>query len=89
MPAATKLRVQATPSPSNAAMSVAIVDPVTCTTVIAGSATVTSGQRVVTTANLTVGATVVIRVGTGTVTLPNGQQSPTLQAVQYDVAHRP
>jgi len=89
MPAATKLRVQATPSPSNAGMSLAIVDPATCTVVSAGSATVTSGQRAVTTANLVAGATVVVRVGTGTVALPNGQPSPTLAAVQYDFAHRP
>ena len=89
MPAATKLRVQATPSPSNAGMSVAVVDAATCSVVSAGSATVTSGPRVVTTVNLVAGATVVVRVGTGTVPLPSGQPSPTLAAVQFDFAHRP
>jgi hypothetical protein len=88
---ATKLRVAAQPSPSNAALRVQLVDPATCSVLIdpASEAALLEGTRTATTAAAVAPGTYGVRVSTGTVTLPNGHASPLLEAVRIGLSEAP
>ena len=90
-PGATKLRAVVTPSPSNAASQVQLVDAATCSVLIDGAsqATLLEGPRTATTAAAVAAGTYAIRVSTGTVILPNLDPSPTLEAIKVAISFVP
>ncbi len=88
---ATKLRAEVQPSPSNAALRVQLVDAATCSVRVdpLSEAALLEGARTATTAAAVAPGTYAVRVGTGTVTLPNGDPSPLLESIKITFSEVP